>query len=236
MFKCKTKPQKCPKSKVRFIKSTHTPAIIHCHCRSCAPSSHTKFLALSHTLSLSMLETIYSNFHQPSEIFSFYLIQYLLDNCQCYTNSHANKIVNASVEGVAVYSCYCCCYCVCVCVFFIAHILVFTAMVGKVNTYNIRKRNIEQGLSYTTTARRFSNLLTVTIDIMSEKCSHQFSMPNPSAVVVNRKTIEKDYCSPRCVSVLLFILLRFRSSKTIIVKRMYVLTTSILHVAKKKTG
>lgn len=107
-------------------------------------------------------------------------------------------------------------------------------MVGKVNTYNIRKRNIEQGLSYTTTARRFSNLLTVTIDIMSEKCSHQFSMPNPSAVVVNRKTIEKDYCSPRCVSVLLFILLRFRSSKTIIVKQMYVLTTSILHVAKKK--
>lgn len=95
----------------------------HCHCRSCAPSSHTKFLALSHTLSLSMLETIYSNFHQPSEIFSFYLIQYLLDNCQCYTNSHANKIVNASVEGVAVYSCYCCCYCYCVCVcFFLLHI------------------------------------------------------------------------------------------------------------------
>lgn len=146
-----------------------------------------------------MLETIYSNFHQPSEIFSFYLIQYLLDNCQCYTNSHANKIVNASVVGVAVYSCHCCCYCV----FFIAHIFVFTAMVGKVNTYNIRKRNIEQGLSYTTTARRFSNLLTVTIDIMSEKCSHQFSMPNPSAVVVYRKTIEKDYCN-RCVWVYCF--------------------------------
>lgn len=119
MFKCKTKPQKCPKSKVRFIKK-HTYTRYHITATAVPVlRRHIQIpCTFPHTLSLSMLETIYSNFHQPSEIFSFYLIQYLLDNCQCYTNSHANKIVYASVDGGRRIFFATVVVIVCVCVFF----------------------------------------------------------------------------------------------------------------------